>query len=229
MPFLYFDVYYLVLVVPMILFSLICSALVKSTFNRYAKTPTRHGLTGQSAAEQVCRMENAQNVSIVSARGKLTDHYDPRNHTIALSESVYGHATVSAVAVAAHEAGHAGQYANRYAPVKARMALIPVCNFGSGLSVPLVVLGLALGYEWLINLGILLFALVFAFQVLTLPVEFNASRRAMRALESGQMLSGEELRQARKVLTAAAMTYVAAMAVSLAQLLRLVLLSRRRR
>lgn len=229
MLFFTFDIYYLVLVLPMIVFSLICSASVNGTFSRYSKIAIRRGITGAAAAEQVCRMENARGVQVAPVPGKLTDHYDPRSQTISLSDDVYSSASVAAVAIAAHEAGHAGQYANGYGPIKARMALVPVCRFGSGLSIPLVLLGFALGYDVLINLGILLFALVFVFQVITLPVEFNASRRAMRALESGNILDDDELRQARKVLNAAAMTYVAAMAVSLAQLLRYVLLSQRRR
>lgn len=229
MPFMTFDIYYLVLVLPMLLFSFICSLAVNGTFSRYAKVMTKRGITGAAAAEQVCRMEGAVNVRVGQVPGKLTDHYDPRNSTISLSDTVYGSASVAAVAVAAHEAGHAGQYANHYGPVRLRMSIVPICNFGSMLSMPLVILGFALGYDWLINFGILLFSLVFLFQVITLPVEFNASRRAMRALEQGTLLDATELKLARKVLTAAAMTYVAAMAVSMAQLVRLVLLSNRRR
>lgn len=229
MPFLYFDYWYLVLVIPALLFSIICSLGVKSTFNKYSKVPVRRGFTGADAARLVCRETGADNVTIEEVSGNLNDHYDPRSGVIRLSTPVYGKSTVAAVAVAAHEAGHAGQYANRYAPAHFRAAIVGMTNIGSMMSVPLIIIGFALNFEPLITLGILLFSLIFVFQVITLPVEFNASRRALKALDGASILNTEELRGAKAVLTAAAMTYIAAMAVSLAQLLRLVLLSRGRR
>jgi Zn-dependent membrane protease YugP len=230
MPQLYtFDIYYLYLVLPMIVFTLICSFAVQHTFKKYSKVQTRRQVTSENAANRVCEAEGADATRIESVAGNLNDHYDPRTNVIRLSGSVYGKTSVAAVAVAAHEAGHAGQYAARYTPAIFRSAIVGVTNFGSTLSVPLVLLGFAMSLEILINIGILLFALVFFFQVVTLPVEFNASKRALRALDNSGLLDNTELKQAKKVLSAAAMTYVAAMALSLAQLLRLMALSKRRR
>jgi Zn-dependent membrane protease YugP len=230
MDFLYtFDIYYLALVLPMVVISLICSFAVQSTFKKYSKVPTKRRVTGAQAAAKVAQAAGADTVRVEATPGSLSDHYDPRSNVIRLSQPVYGQTSVSAVAVAAHEAGHAGQYASGYAPAAFRAAIVGVTNFGSALSVPLVLLGLALGYDILINIGILLFSLVFFFQVVTLPVEFNASRRALRSLDDINLLDDGELKMAKKVLRAAAMTYVAAMALSLAQLLRLMALSKRRR
>ena len=235
MPF-FIDYWYIVLVLPAMLFALIASASVNSTFEKYAKQRSMRGLTGAEAARMVLDANGLHNVQIRRVNGKLTDHYDPRDNTIYLSDSVHDNASTAAIGVAAHEAGHAVQHATHYLPIKIRSAIIPVTNFGSRLAIPLILIGLLLG-AWSGNytlavVGIICFSLTAVFQLVTLPTEFNASSRAMRALEGCQILSGEELAGARKVLSAAAMTYVAALAVSLAQLLRLVLIvagnSRRR-
>ena len=235
MPF-FIDYWYIVLVLPAMLFALIASASVNSTFEKYAKQRSMRGLTGAEAARMVLDANGLYNVQIRRVNGKLTDHYDPRDNTIYLSDSVHDNASTAAIGVAAHEAGHAVQHATHYLPIKIRSAIIPVTNFGSRLAIPLILIGLLLG-AWSGNyalavVGIVCFSLTAVFQLVTLPTEFNASGRAMRALEGCRILSGEELAGARKVLSAAAMTYVAALAVSLAQLLRLVLIvagnSRRR-
>lgn len=232
----FYDYWYLVLVVPAMLFALIASLLVNTTFEKYAKQRSLRGLTGAEAARRVLDANGLTNVRVERVPGKLTDHYDPRSNTIFLSDSVYGNASTAAIGVAAHEAGHAVQHATGYLPIKVRMAIIPVTNIGSRLAIPLILLGFLFG-AWYGNyllayIGIACFSLTAVFQLVTLPTEFNASRRAMNALSTGGILNHDELRGARKVLTAAAMTYVAALAVSLAQLLRLILIvsgnSRRR-
>lgn len=236
----FIDPLYLILVMPAVLFALIASASVNATFEKYAKQRSLRGLTGAEAARQVLDANGLHSVQIRHVSGKLTDHYDPRDNTIYLSDSVHDNTSTAAIGVAAHEAGHAVQHATHYLPIKIRSAIIPVTNFGSRLAVPLIIIGLIL-CAWentgafgslLAYTGIICFALTAVFQLVTLPTEFNASRRAMQALAHGGILSGDELHGARKVLTAAAMTYVAALAVSLAQLLRLLIIvagsSRRR-
>jgi len=222
------DMNYIVLVLPAILFSLWAQHMVKSNFKKYSKARTANGLTGAEAAVEVLRRSGVSDVRIEPVAGNLTDHFDPRDNVIRLSQSVYNTQSIAAVGVAAHEAGHALQYANGYAPMKLRAAIIPVTSFGSKLAMPLVILGLVLGYVGLINLGILFFALAVVFQLVTLPVEFNASRRALSILDEYGLLSEDEMPGAKKVLAAAAMTYVAALAVSLAQLLRLIAMSQSR-
>jgi hypothetical protein len=225
-----FDIYYVILVVPAVLFSLFCQFMVSSTFKKYSRIRTRRGITGEQAARQVCHLAEARNVPIRAVQGHLTDHYNPKDNSIGLSRSVYGDTSVAAVGVAAHEAGHAAQYAHGYGPVKLRTAILPVTRFASMAAFPLILFGFIVEtLPILVNIGILCFAIAFFFQVVTLPVEFNASRRALATLRSGNMLDADELKGARKVLSAAAMTYVAAMAVSLMQLLRLVLIARGRR
>lgn len=231
---MYFDWTYVVLVLPCILFSLIASSSVNSTFKKYSQQFSRRGITGAQAAERVLRSNGVTNVQITRVAGNLTDHFDPKSNVIRLSDSVYGSTSTAAIGVACHEAGHAVQYATSYAPIKLRAAIIPVTNIGSKLAMPLILIGLLLSafenvsYSF-VYLGIACFGLSLVFQLITLPVEFNASRRAMRAIEDGELLTTEEQRGARKTLTAAAMTYVAATAVALAQLLRLVMLFGRRR
>ena len=233
---MYFDWTYVVLVLPCVLLSLWASSSVNSTFNRYSKQFSRRGITGAQAAERVLRQNGVSGVRIERVAGNLSDHYDPRTNVIRLSDSVYSSTSTAAIGVACHEAGHAVQYAQDYAPIKLRAAIIPVTNIGSKLAMPLILLGLLFGtfgelsYS-LVYLGIACFGLSLVFQLVTLPVEFNASRRAMAAIEGGELLTQEEARGARKTLPAAAMTYLAATAVSLAQLLRLILLfgGRRRR
>jgi hypothetical protein len=225
-----FDIYYLILVIPAALLSMICQFMVKSTFNKYAKVKTRRSITGEQAARKVCSYGETGQTSIISVPGHLTDHFNPKSNTIGLSKSVYGETSVAAVGVAAHEAGHASQYAQGYGPIRLRAAIIPVTRFTSMAAMPLIMIGfLVENVPFLVNIGILCFSTAVFFQLITLPVEFNASRRALALLRSGNILDEEELRAARKVLTAAAMTYVAAMAVALMQLLRLVIMARGRR
>lgn len=231
---MYFDWTYVVLVLPCVLFSLLASGSVNSTFKKYSQQFSRRGITGAQAAERVLRANGVRGVQIARIAGNLTDHFDPKTNVIRLSDSVYGSTSTAAIGVACHEAGHAVQYATDYAPIKLRAAIIPATNIGSRLAMPLILIGLLLSaFEnvsyGFVYLGIACFGLSLVFQLITLPVEFNASRRAMSAIEDGELLTIEEQRGARKTLTAAAMTYVAATAVALAQLLRLILIFGRRR
>ena len=220
-----FDMTYIYIVLPCLILAMIASARVNSTFNRYSKQISARGLTGREAALRVLSANGVTNVSIERVAGNLTDHYDPKANVIRLSAPVYDSASTAAIGVACHEAGHAVQYAQNYAPIKLRAAIIPATNIGSKLALPLILLGVLFGSSYtLIYLGIGLFSLSLVFQLVTLPVEFNASRRAMQAIENTNILTDNELTGARKTLTAAAMTYVAAVAVSAAQLLRLILL-----
>ena len=231
MPLYYygFDWTYIVLVLPCVLFAFIASARVNSTFNRYSKQFSRGHITGAEAARRVLLKNGVSGVQITRVSGNLTDHFDPRSNTIRLSDSVYDSTSTAAIGVACHEAGHAVQYANQYFPIKVRAAIIPITNIGSMLAMPLILIGLLFTTEAatssnFIYAGIACFGLSAVFQLITLPVEFNASRRAMVAIRDSGILTSEEQEGARKTLTAAAMTYVAALAVSLAQLLRLILL-----
>ena len=230
MPYFYgFDWTYVVLVLPCILLSLLASASVNNTFKKYSKQISSRRITGSQAAQQVLHLNGITNVRIERVTGNLTDHYDPRQNVIRLSESVHDSPSTAAIGVACHEAGHAVQYAQNYAPIKLRAAIIPITNFGSKLAMPLILIGILLtafsqfSYH-LVYAGIACFGLSLIFQLVTLPVEFNASRRALEAIDRGDLLTQEETRGAKKTLTAAAMTYLAATALSLAQLLRLVLL-----
>ena len=218
------DMYYIVLVVPCIILAFWAQASVKSTFSRYERVLSRRGLTGAQAAEAVLRQNGVTGVRVEWVAGKLTDHFDPRTNTIRLSNAVYGSTSVASVGVAAHEAGHAVQHAVGYFPLRLRAAIIPATQLGSMAAFPLILLGLFMNSGWLIDVGILAFALSTVFQLVTLPVEINASRRALAAIEQGGLLAPDEYPMAKKTLTAAAMTYVAALAVSLAQLLRLLLI-----
>ena len=230
MPYYYgFDWTYIVLVLPCIILSMWASASVNSTFKRFSQVHSYRRITGAEAAQRVLSANGVRGVQIQRVSSNLTDHYDPRTNVIRLSDSVYNSTSVAAIGVACHEAGHAVQYAHNYAPIKLRAAIIPITNIGSRLAMPLILLGIVLSFLGnfsyaLVYLGIAAFGLSLVFQLVTLPVEFNASRRAMEAIESGNILSEEEQRGARKTLKAAAMTYVAATAVSLAQLLRLIVL-----
>ena len=237
MPYYYgFDWTYLVLILPCMIFSLIASSRVNSTFKKYSTQYSQRRLTGAEAAQQVLRHNGVSGVRIERVAGNLTDHYDPRTNVIRLSDNVYASTSTAAIGVACHEAGHAVQYAKEYAPIKLRAAIIPLTNFGSKLAMPLILAGILFTFlgelsTLLVYLGIAAFGLSFVFQMLTLPVEFNASRRAMQAIENAGLLTSEEQQGARKTLKAAAMTYVAATAVALAQLLRLIMIfgNRRRR
>lgn len=232
----YFDWTYLVLVLPCMILAMVASANVNSTFKKYSTQFSRRGITGAQAAQRVLAANGVSGVRIERVGGNLTDHFDPRTNVIRLSDSVYSSTSTAAIGVACHEAGHAVQYAQQYAPIKLRAAIIPVTNFGSRIAMPLILAGIlfsGLGElsVTIVYLGIACFGMSFVFQLVTLPVEFNASNRAIRAIEAGQLLTEEELLGAKKTLKAAAMTYVAAMAVALAQLLRLIILfgGRRRR
>ncbi len=232
MPYGYFygfDWTYLVLVLPCMIFAMIASSSVKTTFEKYAKQPSLRRITGAEAAQRVLYANGVRSVRIERVAGNLTDHYDPKANVIRLSDGVYDSTSTAAIGVACHEAGHAVQYAENYAPIKLRAAIIPLTNFGSKLAMPLILIGILLSslgdlsYTF-VYLGIAAFGLSFVFQLVTLPVEFNASRRAMQAIASANILTAEEQTGARKTLRAAAMTYVAATATALAQLLRLILI-----
>ncbi len=223
------DYYYLILVVPALVLALIAQIGVKRAYAKYAQVRVVSGLTGADAAMNVLRHYGLTEVRIERVNGKLTDHYDPRTNVIRLSDGVYGSASVAAIGIACHEAGHAVQYAKGYLPIKIRSAILPVCNIGSTLGIPLAVAGLIFGADLLVNIGLLLYSLVVIFQLATLPVEFNASHRAVSVIDETGMLSERELPGARSVLRAAAMTYVAALVVSLANLLRLLALFAGRR
>lgn len=223
MPFFYIDYYYIILVVPVIIASLIIQSKLKSTYAKYSRINNAKNLTGAQAAQMVLNYYGIYNVRIEGVSGTLSDHYDPAKNVIRLSDGVFNSTSVAAVGVACHEAGHAAQHAQGYAPIKVRNAILPVCNIGSTLSMPLLIAGLIFSFEPLIWIGIGFFSFVAIFQLITLPVEFNASRRALSVIESNGLLSFEEKRGAAKVLKMAAMTYVAALATSVAQLLRLVL------
>ena len=218
------NLVYLILLVPVLLLSLYAQAAVSGNFSRYSKVTNRRGLTGAQAAAGVLRAHGITDVGIARCSGKLTDHYDPRNNTIFLSDSVYDAATVAAVGVAAHEAGHAVQYAVGYGPVKLRSAIVKTTQFSSQASFIILMLGLVLYSQPILLLGIVLFGVVAFFQLVTLPVEFNASHRALETLEGEHILEDEVMAGARKVLRAAALTYVAALLSSLLQLLRYVLI-----
>ncbi len=231
---MYFDWTYLVLVLPCLLLSMWASASVNSTFKKYAKQESQRRITGAQAAQRVLAMNGVDGVRIERVSGELTDHFDPTTNVIRLSDTVHSATSTAAIGVACHEAGHAVQYAKNYGPIKLRAKIIPLTNLGSKLAMPLILLGLALSYlgnfsYTIIYIGIACFGLSLLFQLVTLPVEFNASRRAMSAIEEGNILTEEEQQGAKKTLKAAAMTYVAATAVALSQLIRLIVLFGRRR
>lgn len=220
---------YLAFMLPALLIGLFAQILVKSRFAKFSKVASRRGITGAQAARMVLEAGGVRNVSIGSVGGNLTDHYDPRNNSISLSASVYGSTSVAAIGVAAHEAGHALQYAYGYSPIKLRTAILPVCNLGSMVGPLMIILGCFISYgaetsalvlgQTLYFAGLILFSAVALFQLVTLPVELDASKRALAALEGTDMLDGRELAGAKKVLTAAALTYVAALLTSVMQIM----------
>lgn len=224
-----FDFTYLIFMLPALLFASWAQAKVSSTFKKYSSVLSARRMTGREAARRILDANGLYNVEIKRVSGQLTDHFDPRTNTVSLSDSVYDNYSVAAIGVAAHESGHAVQHAVGYGPMKLRAAIIPITNIGSRLAMPLILMGVLFGtlgnfsYN-LVYIGIACFSLSLIFQLVTLPVEFNASRRAMQAIEAAEILTEEEQRGARKTLTAAAMTYVAAVAVAAAQLFRLILL-----
>lgn len=220
---------YFVLVIPAFIFSLYAQFKVKSAFNKFRRVPNMMGLTGADVARRILDSHGLYDVAVQPVRGELTDHYDPRTRVVRLSEPVYSSTSVAAIGVAAHETGHAIQHKVRYAPLALRSSLVPVAGIGSSVGPYMAIFGLVLGMDMLINIGIILFTMAVAFYIVTLPVEFNASRRAIDTLEKTGVLSASELISARKVLGAAAMTYVASAAVAMASLLRLILLTNSRR
>ena len=231
MPYYYygFDWTYLVIVLPCLLLSMLASSSVNSTFNKYAKVNSIRRLTGAEAAQRVLSANGVRGVRIERVSGNLTDHFDPKTNVIRLSDSVYGSTSVAAIGVAAHEAGHAVQHATGYAPIKIRNSIVPIVNIGSQLAMPLFLIGLLINFLDLAYLGVFLFSFALIFQVVTLPVELNASSRAIKILDSSMLLYDDEIKPAKKVLRAAAMTYVAAVAATALQLLRLLLILNNRR
>ncbi len=233
----YIDWTYIILVLPFVILSMIASSTVNSTFQKYSEIYSLRGLTGAEAARRVLEDNGVTDVRVERVSGHLTDHFDPKTNVIRLSENVYDSTSVAAIGVACHEAGHAVQHAENYLPVKIRTAIVPITNIGSKLSVPLIFIGIALSYlgavySMIAYIGVALFGLSVVFQLVTLPTEFNASHRAINAISNNGILTDDEISGAKKVLTAAAMTYVAALAVAIMQTLRLLLLvsgSRRRR
>lgn len=219
MFFSYYYFEYYLFMLPAVLLVLYAQIMVNARYSQFSKITTYQRITGKEVAEQILRQNGITDVRVCPIGGKMSDHYHPTKKVINLSEGVYNSTSVAAIGIAAHEAGHAVQHAKGYAPIKVRTALVPVCNIGSYISIPMLLIGALLNNPALVNLGIILFATVTLFQLVTLPVEFNASRRAMEFIRESDWFSGEEVRGARKVLTAAAMTYVATLAQSLLQLL----------
>ena len=229
--FYYYDSTYMLVILGLVL-CLLAQAKVKSTFKRYSRVQSHAGITGREAAEMILRRAGIYDVQVIHVAGDLTDHYDPRNRTLSLSDAVYNRTSVAALGVAAHECGHAIQHQEEYLPLALRSAFVPVANFGSTIAWPLIILGFIFNSRMsllLLEAGVIAFALSVAFQFITLPVEFNASRRATKILGESGLLYPEEVHQVKKVLSAAALTYVASAAAAVLQLLRLVLLTNNRR
>lgn len=217
------------IMIPVLIFSAVCQIMVSSNFKKYSRIRNSRGMSGADAAYRLLQLNGVTDVKIKRISGNLTDHYNPSTKEICLSESVFNSTSIAAVGIACHEAGHACQHAEAYFPLKIRNAVIPITRFGSMLGIPLVLLGVFFTFEPLTYAGIILYSAVALFQLITLPVEFNASSRALKTIEENGFLIAEENKGAKKVLTAAALTYVAALVSSLATLLRLLLISGRRR
>lgn len=228
MYYYYYDTSYIVVMLISIIVSGYAHFKVRHAFNKYSKVLCSNGLTGAEAAQKVLEYNKVEGISLQRTMGYFTDYFDARNRQICLSDEVYGKRTISAVSVAAHEAGHATQDKENYFPLRLRHALVPVCQIGSNAAVPLVILGMIVNYSFLIELGIILFSLAVFFQLVTLPVEFDASHRALETIKATQILSEEETKGAKKVLTAAALTYVAAAFIALINLVRLILIAKGR-
>lgn len=226
---MFLDYYYIILVIPALLISFLAQSNVKKTYSTMAKIQNKKRLSGAEAAQRVLAFYGIHNVRIEMIGGKLTDHYDPRANVIRLSPDVFLGTSIASIGIACHEAGHAAQHAESYAPIKMRNAVLPVANIGSSAGFAIAILGYFLGLELIVNIGIILFAAVVLFQLITLPVEFNASSRAIKVISDTEMLYSDEIPQARKVLTAAALTYVASLLVSVMSLVRLILRTNRRR
>ena len=223
------DYYYIVLIIPAIIISFIAQAKVSSTFSKYSRVSSMRGMTASEVARKILDMNGLTNVAIEHIKGNLTDHYDPKSKILRLSDTVFSSNSVAALGVAAHECGHAIQHAYGYVPLKLRNSVFPVVSFSSSAAVPIIILGFLINTPVLINLGIILFSAVVLFQIITLPVEFNASSRALSILEKSYFLEETEIKSAKKVLSAAALTYVASALMSIMQLLRLIILSNNRR
>lgn len=217
-----------ILVLMGVVISLIASANVKRSFNKYSRVFSSRGIRAEQAAEMILKSAGVQGVTIRRVSGNLTDHYDPGSRVLCLSDSVYGSGSIAAIGVAAHECGHAIQHASAYTPLSIRSALVPVVNLASKVSMPLIVLGLILGFTGLAQIGVILFSAALLFQLVTLPVEFDASSRAVKILDNLGILYGDEVTGARRVLRAAALTYVAAVISTALQLLRLIMIVNRR-
>ena len=229
MPYFFYDYYYIILVIPAMLLAAFAQFKVKSTYNKFSKIDNSRRITGAYAAQAVLTHYGIRDVRIEHVSGNLTDHFDPKTKVIRLSDGVYNGTSVAAVGIACHEAGHAAQHAEDYKPIKIRNSLIPVCNIGSSLGIPLAIAGYFFGFDMLITVGLLLYSAIMIFQLVTLPVEFNASKRAINVIDETRLLADDEIGGAKKVLSAAAMTYVASMIVAVANLLRLVLRFSRKR
>ena len=225
---MFFDIYYLILVVPTLILSMFAQIKVKSTFSKYSHVRSSRNISGRDAALLLLKVNSINDVAVEPVRGTLSDHYDPGSKKLRLSEPVFAQTSIAAVGVAAHEAGHAIQHARGYTPLVLRSTLVPVANIGSSIGPWMAIAGFFFQFPLLINLGIILFGAAVIFYIITLPVEFNASARALAILRSNNVLTKEELRGAKEVLTAAALTYVASALTAIMSLLRLVLLSRRR-
>jgi len=217
----FIDYWYIILVLPMILISVFAQIKVKTTFNKYSRVFARGGRSAADVARMILDKNGLYDVTVERVPGDLSDHYDPRSNTVRLSDNVYGSSSVAAIGVAAHEVGHAIQHAESYLPIKIRTAIIPITNFGASISPLMIFIGLIMGFYPLAIFGVVLYSLMAVFQLVTLPVEFNASRRALAAIEASGVVSRDELASSRRVLSAAAMTYVAALALSLAHFIRL--------
>lgn len=225
----FYDPTFYIFVVPALIVALIAQINVKSTYSKYSRLANSAGLTGAEAARRILDANGLTNVRIEHISGQLSDHFDPRTNVVRLSDGVFASNSVAAIGVAAHEVGHAIQYSQSYFPMRIRSAIIPITNIGSNLSFPLVILGLIFSYDPLVTVGIFLYLAVVLFQLVTLPVEFNASARALRTIEDNGWLFGEEQKGAKRVLTAAALTYVAALFTALMNLFRLIAIANRRR
>lgn len=230
MPFYYYymDYWYVTLVIPAILLGVIAQISVSTTFNKYSKKLSRRGITAAEAATRILRDNGLSHIRVERIGGNLTDHFDPKNNVIRLSDSVCDSTSIAAIGVAAHEAGHAVQHATNYIPIKIRNSIVPVANLGSRLAPLLIIFGLVLSFEPLVWIGIILYSAMALFQLVTLPVELNASRRATKTITNMMLLDDEEVKGAKKVLTAAALTYVAALITTLAHLFRFIMLARGR-
>lgn len=226
---MYFYDWTYAILIPGVILTLIAQSMVQGTFNKYAKVASRRGITARQLAEHLLHSEGVTNVAVERTGGHLSDHYDPSSLTLRLSDSTADSTSVAALGVAAHECGHVLQHRDGYGPLMLRTAAVPVVGWGSNLAWPLFLLGFVLSWQPLVNAGIILFGAVVAFSLITLPVEFNASRRAIAALSDGGYLDSDEITGAKKVLSAAAMTYVASAAMAILQMLRLLALANRRR